>query len=254
MKDGYIKVAALSPKIRVADPKYNVRAMLQQVKEAAGEGASVIVFPELCITGYSCGDLFLQELLLEEAKNQLLFLAEQTAQVDALIFAGLPLVYRDKLYNTAAAFHRGRVLGIVPKTFLPNYAEFYEARHFARGMQKTVPVTLREGITVPMGTDQLFVCDTVPGLRVAAELCEDVWSPNPPSIRHALAGAVLIVNLSASDEITGKDVYRRDLIAGQSARLVCGYVYANASDGESTQRKKAQIPEERRMWYMRGKA
>ncbi len=235
MKDGYIKVAALSPKIRVADPKYNVRAMLQQVKEAAGEGASVIVFPELCITGYSCGDLFLQELLLEEAKNQLLFLAEQTAQVDALIFAGLPLVYRDKLYNTAAAFHRGRVLGIVPKTFLPNYAEFYEARHFARGMQKTVPVTLREGITVPMGTDQLFVCDTVPGLRVAAELCEDVWSPNPPSIRHALAGAVLIVNLSASDEITGKDVYRRDLIAGQSARLVCGYVYANASDGESTQ-------------------
>lgn len=235
MKHGYVKVAALSPKIRVADPKYNVRVMLQQIREAADEGASVMVFPELCITGYSCGDLFLQELLLEEAKNQLFLLAEQTAQVDAVIFAGLPLVYQDKLYNTAAALHRGKILGIVPKTFLPNYAEFYEARHFTKGMQKTVPVTLREGITVPMGTDQMFVCDTVPGLRIAAELCEDVWSPNPPSIRHALAGAVLLVNLSASDEITGKDVYRRELIAGQSARLVCGYLYANASDGESTQ-------------------
>lgn len=235
MKHGYVKVAALSPKIRVADPKYNVQVILQQVKEAAGEGAAVMVFPELCITGYSCGDLFLQELLLEEAKNQLFYLMEQTAQVDAVIVAGMPLVYQDKLYNTAVVLHLGRILGIVPKTFLPDYAEFYEARHFARGMQKTVQVTLREGMTVPIGTDQLFVCDTVPGLRIAAELCEDVWSPDPPSIRHALAGANLIVNLSASDETTGKNVYRRDLVAGQSARLVCGYIYANASDGESTQ-------------------
>ena len=235
MNDGYIKVAALSPKIRVADPKYNMQAVLQQVKEAAQEDARVMVFPELCMTGYSCGDLFLQELLLEEAKNQLFLLAEQTAQVDAVIFVGLPFAYQDKLYNTAAALCHGKILGIVPKTFLPNYAEFYEARHFSKGMQKTVPVTLREGMTVPMGTDQLFVCDTVPGLKIAAELCEDVWAPQPPSIRHALAGAVLMVNLSASDEVTGKDVYRRDLIAGQSARLVCGYLYANASDGESTQ-------------------
>ena len=235
MEFGYIKVAALSPKIKVADPKHNGEIMIQHIKEAAAQGASVIVFPELCITGYSCGDLFLQELLLEEAKCQLFSIAEQTAQVDAVIFAGLPLAYKDKLYNTAAVLHRGRVLGIVPKTFLPNYAEFYEARHFTPGMQRTVPVTLREGVTVPMGTDQIFVCDTMPSLRIAVELCEDVWAPNPPSIRHALAGADLIVNLSASDEVTGKDVYRRDLIAGQSARLVCGYIYANASDGESTQ-------------------
>lgn len=235
MEFGYIKVAALSPKIKVADPKHNGEIMIQHIQEAAAQGASVIVFPELCITGYSCGDLFLQELLLEEAKCQLFLIAEQTAQVDAVIFAGLPLAYKDKLYNAAAVLHRGKVLGIVPKTFLPNYAEFYEARHFTPGMQRTVPVTLREGVTVPMGTDQIFVCDTMPSLRIAVELCEDVWAPNPPSIRHALAGADLIVNLSASDEVTGKDVYRRDLIAGQSARLVCGYIYANASDGESTQ-------------------
>jgi len=235
MEHGYIKVAALSPKIKVADPKYNGEAIVQHIKEAAAQGAAVMVFPELCITGYSCGDLFLQDLLLQEAKNQLFAIAEQTAQIHAVVFVGLPLEYMGKLYNTAAVLHRGKVLGIVPKTFLPNYAEFYEARHFTKGMKKTVPVALREGVTVPMGTDQVFICDTVPGLRIAVELCEDVWSPNPPSIRHALAGANLIVNLSASDEVTGKDRYRRDLIAGQSARLVCGYVYANASDGESTQ-------------------
>lgn len=235
MEHGYIKAAALSPKIRVADPKYNGEIIVQQVKEAAAQGAAVMVFPELCMTGYSCGDLFLQDLLLREAKNQLFAVAEQTAQIQAVIFVGLPLEYMGKLYNTAAVLHQGKVLGIVPKTFLPNYAEFYEARHFTKGMKQTVPVTLREGVTVPMGTDQLFICDTMPELRIAVELCEDVWSPNPPSIRHALAGADLIVNLSASDEVTGKDIYRRDLIAGQSARLVCGYIYANASDGESTQ-------------------
>ncbi len=235
MEHGYIKVSALSPKIRVADPKYNSEVIVQCVMEAAAQGASVMVFPELCLTGYSCGDLFLQELLLDEAVNGLFAVARQTAQTDAVIFVGLPLAYRGKLYNTAAVLHRGNVLGIVPKTFLPNYAEFYEARHFTRGMKQTVPVTLREGLTVPMGTDQLFVCDSMPQLRIAVELCEDVWSPEPPSIRHALAGANLIVNLSASDEVTGKDIYRRELIAGQSARLVCGYIYANASDGESTQ-------------------
>ncbi len=235
MKHGYIKVAALSPKIKVADPKYNGDVIIRHIKEAAEQEASVIVFPELGVTGYSCGDLFLQELLLEEAKNQLFCIAEQTVQVNAVIFIGLPLAYMGKLYNTAAVLHRGKILGIVPKTFLPNYAEFYEARHFTRGMKKTVPVTLRDGVTVPMGTNQIFVCDQIPQLRIAVELCEDVWAPNPPSIGHALAGANLIVNLSASDEVTGKDIYRRDLIAGQSARLVCGYIYANASDGESTQ-------------------
>ncbi len=235
MEHGYIKVAAVSPKVRVADPKYNGEVIIQQAKEAALQGACVIVFPELSITGYSCGDLFLQELLLREAKNELFVIAEQTADVQALLFVGLPLEYGGKLYNTAAVLYKGTVLGIIPKTFLPNYAEFYEARHFSKGMKKTVPVTLREGVTVPMGTNQMFVCETIPNLRIAAEVCEDLWSPNPPSIGHALAGANLIVNLSASDEVTGKDVYRRGLVTGQSARLICGYLYANASDGESTQ-------------------
>lgn len=235
MEHGYIKVAAVSPKVRVADPKYNGEVIIQQTKEAALQGACVIVFPELSITGYSCGDLFLQELLLREAKNELFVIAEQTADVQALLFVGLPLEYGGKLYNTAAVLYKGTVLGIIPKTFLPNYAEFYEARHFSKGMKKTVPVTLREGVTVPMGTNQMFVCETIPNLRIAAEVCEDLWSPNPPSIGHALAGANLIVNLSASDEVTGKDVYRRGLVTGQSARLICGYLYANASDGESTQ-------------------
>ena len=133
MEHGYIKVSALSPKIRVADPKYNSEVIVQCVMEAAAQGASVMVFPELCLTGYSCGDLFLQELLLDEAVNGLFAVARQTAQTDAVIFVGLPLAYRGKLYNTAAVLHRGNVLGIVPKTFLPNYAEFYEARHFTRG-------------------------------------------------------------------------------------------------------------------------
>lgn len=235
MKHGYVKAAAMSPKIRVADPKYNAGEIIRQAERAAAQGACVIVFPELCMTGYSCGDLFEQELLLREAKEQLFVIAEKTAGLNAVIFAGLPLDYMGSLYNTAAVVCKGNILGIVPKVFLPNYAEFYEARYFSRGMKKTVPVTLRAGVTVPMGTDQLFVCETMPALRIAAEICEDVWAPSPPSIGHALAGANLIVNLSASDEVTGKDQYRRSLITGQSARLLCGYVYANASDGESTQ-------------------
>lgn len=235
MKHGYIKAAALSPKIKVADPKYNAQAVIAQAKEAAAQGASVLVFPELCVTGYTCGDLFLQELLLAEAKKQLFVIAEETAGLDAVIFAGLPLEYMGKLYNTAAVISRGKILGIVPKRNLPNYAEFYEARHFEKGMRKTVQMTLREDVTVPMGTNQLFICENLPDLRIAAEICEDVWSPNPPSISHALAGADVIVNLSASDEVTGKAVYRRQLVTGQSARLVCGYIYANASEGESTQ-------------------
>ena len=235
MKHGFIRAAALSPKVKVADPAFNARSIIEQAKEAAARGASILVFPELCITGYTCGDLFLQGLLLEEAKKQLAVIAEETAGLDAVIFAGLPLQYLDKLYNAAAVLNRGNILGIVPKTSLPNYAEFYEARHFEKGMRQTVPVTLWEGVTVPMGTKQLFVCENFKELRIAAEICEDVWAPDPPGVAHALAGASVIVNLSASDEVTGKDAYRRQLVAGQSARLVCGYVYANASDGESTQ-------------------
>ena len=234
MRDGFVKVAAVTPKIRVADTKYNAGVIVEGIREAAVAGAKVIVLPELVITGYTCSDLFLQEYLLEQAKRALGTIAEETAEVDAILFVGLPLAYNGKLYNVAAVLCRGEVLGFVPKTYLPNYNEFYEARHFARGMADPVEVDF-EGECVPMGTRLLFVCTSLPELKIGAELCEDLWTPEPPSIRHARNGATLLVNLSASDETTGKDIYRRELVNGQSARLLCGYIYASAGDGESTQ-------------------
>ncbi len=235
MEQGFVKVAALTPKIRVADVYYNTEIICEQIKEAAEKGAKVIVLPELCITGYTCGDLFWQEKLLAEAKKALLTIAACTAELDCIAFVGLPFAYHGALYNVAAAVNRGQVLGLVPKTFLPNYNEFYEARHFTRGMEAAVEVSLSDGTTVPMGTNLIFGCREMPNLRIAAEICEDLWTPAPPSVRHALNGANLIVNLSASDETTGKDIYRRELVGGQSARLICGYIYCSAGDGESTQ-------------------
>lgn len=239
MRHGFIKTAAVTPKVQVADPEANAQEIIRLAAEAAGNGAKLIVFPELCITGYTCGDLFLQELLLRRAKEELFRIIRETAQLDALIFAGLPWEKDGKLYNVAAAFQGGRLLGLVPKTCLPNYGEFYELRHFARGNKEADDVWVDlgdgEGDYIPFGTKLLFTCESLPGLAVAAEICEDVWVPDPPSIRHALAGATVIVNCSASDETTGKDGYREALISGQSARLVCGYIYANAGEGESSQ-------------------
>lgn len=235
MQQGFVKVAAVTPDIRVADPIYNRESVLNQIREAEKEGAVVIVCPELCLTGYTCGDLFWQESLLCGAREALIWLVEQTRELNALIFVGLPFEHLGKLYNVAAAMNRGRLLGLVPKTYLPNYGEFYEKRHFTRGMEQAVPVCLDGQHDTFMGSHMIFECKEYPILRVAAEICEDLWAPAPPSISHALAGANLIVNLSASDETTGKDSYRRDLVRGQSARLLCGYVYCSAGEGESTQ-------------------
>ncbi|MCD8231206.1 MAG: NAD(+) synthase [Clostridiales bacterium] len=235
MRDGFISVAALTPKVKVADPKYNRDRICELIDSAAKTGAQVMVFPELCITGYTCNDLFYQELLLKRAREELLDIAAYSEKTDAIIFVGLPLEYNSKLYNVAAAICGGSILGLVPKTHIPNYNEFYEWRHFAKGMESPVPVRLDDDHVVPMGTRLLFSCRQMPGLKIGAEICEDLWAPNPPSIGLAMAGATLIVNLSASDETTGKDVYRRNLVSGQSARLICGYVYASAGDGESTQ-------------------
>jgi len=239
MIHGFIKTAAVTPKVQVADPEGNAREIIRLAKEAAGNGAKIIVFPELCITGYTCGDLFLQELLLESAKEALLQIIRETRELDALIFAGLPWEKEGKLYNVAAVFQGGKLLGLVPKTCIPNYGEFYELRHFARGNREADAVWTDSGDGerdyIPFGTRLLFTCEEMPGLSVAAEICEDVWVPDPPSIHHALAGATVIVNCSASDETTGKDAYREALISGQSARLVCGYIYANAGEGESSQ-------------------
>lgn len=234
MKDGYIKVAAVTPKVKVADTRYNTDHICEKIRECSRNGAKVMVFPELCITGYSCGDLFLQDLLLEKAIEGLQEIAKCTKEADAIVFVGLPLAYKGKLYNAMAALSDGEILGFVPKTYLPNYNEFYEARHFTKGMTETVYVDIKEE-SVPMGRNLLFVCDTMRELTIAGEICEDLWAPNPPSIAHALAGASLIVNASASDEATGKDIYRKNLVCGQSARLLCGYIYASAGNGESTQ-------------------
>ncbi len=233
MKDGFIKTAACTPDIKVADCVYNRQSIEAAAKEAAGAGAKLIVFPELCLTGYTCQDLFWQPRMTDAAKDELLALADATKDLDALIFVGLPFEAGRKLYNVSAALCRGHVLALIPKTYLPSYNEFYEGRHFAPVDRRVTHVTLGKE-EVPFGTDIIFSCASVPALTVACEICEDLWVPCPPSIRHAEAGATVIVNLSASDEAAGKDAYRRDLVSGQSARLVCGYVYACAGDGEST--------------------
>ena len=233
MKNGFVKMAAGTPKIQVADCIHNTEEILRLIGEMDAEGAKIMVFPELCITGYTCSDLFWQNVLLESAKNRLLWLAEQTRDVDALIFVGLPMEVECKLYNVAAVLNHGRVIGLVPKTNLPNYAEYYEARQFTAADDKSRVVVLA-GEEVPFGTRLLFSCLQIPWMEVAAEICEDLWVPCPPSISHALAGANVIVNLSAGDEITGKDVYRKELVNGQSARLVCAYLYATAGEGESS--------------------
>ena len=234
MKNGFVKVATITPKCKVADTTYNGEQIRSWMKEAAKAGAMVTVFPELCITGYSCADLFLQRLLLKEARIELQSIAEASGDLPGIFFVGLPYEIGGKLYNMAAAISQGEILGMVPKTYIPNYNEFYEARQFTSGRNLCTQVYLGEQ-EIPVSTDLLFSCQEIEELKIGAEICEDLWTPNPPSISHAMAGATVMVNLSASDEITGKNAYRRELVAGQSARLLCGYLYCSAGDGESTQ-------------------
>jgi len=239
VRDGYIKVAAVTPEVRVADTKTNGATIRKMMHEAViSHQAQVVVFPELCITGYTCQDLFWQDALISAALQELLLIRRESEGLDAIFFVGLPLEINGKLYNVAAAVSDGEILGIVPKTYLPNYNEFYEARHFTSGVNLDTSVIFADGeeeVFVPARTDLIFQCANLPSVKIAVEICEDLWTPEPPSVRHALAGANLIVNLSASDEITGKSLYRRDLVSGQSARLICGYVYTSAGEGESTQ-------------------
>ncbi len=235
MRHGFIGVGAYTPYVKVGDTKYNTEEIIKRINVAERLGTKVIVLPELCITGYTCGDLFYQELLLRKAKEALLEIAAHSEGKDYIAFVGLPIAYNGKLYNVAAAISGGSVLGLVPKTHIPNYNEFYEARHFTKGMEQPVPVEIDENHVVPMGTHLIFSCRQMPALKIGVEICEDLWAPNPPSVGLAMAGADLIVNLSASDETVGKADYRRDLVKSQSARLVCGYVYCSAGNGESTQ-------------------
>ena len=233
MRHGFIKVAAATPDIRVADVDYNKGQIIKQMDEAAEAGAKIIVFPELCITGYTCSDLFLQDILLNSAKKALVEIAEHTKNLDALVFVGVPIAVGGELYNVAAALNHGNILGFTTKSFLPNYGEFYEMRQFRPGPKKAEKI-LFGGKEISFGPQLLFVEKQMTNLIVSAEICEDVWSPVPPSIEAAREGATVIVNCSASDETIGKASYRESLISGQSARLISGYIYANAGEGEST--------------------
>ncbi len=234
MKDGFLKAAAVSPSLRVADCAYNTDQIIAALENCAAQGVKLAVFPEFCITGYTCGDLFFQHTLQQGALDGLARIIEASKQLDLVALVGLPLMVRGKLYNCAAAVCGGRLLGLVPKTWLPNYGEFYEKRQFTAGSAQVETISVC-GQDVPFGTSLLFCCRQMPSLVLGIELCEDLWSALPPSTFHALAGATVIANLSASDETVGKAEYRRSLTANQSARLLCCYIYASAGHGESTQ-------------------
>ena len=234
MKDGFIKVAAGTPDIKVTDCEYNRAEITALIDKAHAGGVRILVLPELCITGYTCQDLFFQQALLDGALTALREITEHTAGSDMLVSVGCPLRFRGELYNCAVVLKDGKILGVVPKKFLPNYNEFYEKRHFTAAPEGQFDIELF-GESVPFGLGLLFECRTMPELVFAAELCEDLWAAEPPSISLALGGATIIANLSASNETIGKDMYRRELVNSQSARLLCGYIYASAGSGESTQ-------------------
>ncbi len=234
MRQGFVKAAAVTPNIKVADPHYNAKQIGKEIEEAVRRGAKLIVFPELCLTGYTCGDLFLQEVLLTEAMEALAEVKAATEDSDALVFVGLPLVRQHKLYNVAAVLQDGEILAFIPKRNIPSYAEFYETRHFVPGNLEPEPF-LYEDKEIPFGADILFCVDAVRGLTVGCEICEDIWVPESPAAAHTLAGATVIVNLSASNVTVGKDAYREMLVKSASARQIAAYIYTSAGEGESTQ-------------------
>ena len=236
MKDGFICTAAGTPKIKVADCRYNAEQIFTMMREAERQGVKLLVLPELCLTGYTCADLFLQDTLLEGAGEGLRTILEATKNLDVLTAIGLPVrnKWDNKLYNCAAVIQRGEILRLIPKTYIPNYGEFYEQRWFASGKGVDTLVSLAGKENVHLSDRVILECDTLPGLVVGVEICEDLWAPEPPSTALARAGATVILNLSASNEVVGKAAYRRQLVVGQSGRLCCGYVYADAGEGEST--------------------
>lgn len=239
MLEGFIKCAAATPEVRVADCVFNAEKIIELINSAKTQGVKVLVFPELCVTGYSCGDLFLQPALLNAARGALEKIAAASCGYDALIAVGCPLELNNELYNCAVIIQSGIILGAIPKKHLPNYNEFYEARQFTAAPDYDPGSVVTEiallGKRVPFGLNLVFECETLPEFKFAVEICEDLWSPNPPSTQLALGGATVIANLSASNETIGKDEYRKSLVTGQSARLICGYIFASSGEGESTQ-------------------
>ena len=231
---GFVRAAVISPELRVADVAFNTQAIIAALREAAGQGCRLAVFPELCLTGYSCADLFYQRTLLEAAAAALDEIALEAHMVEIAVVVGLPLAVDGRLFNCAALIADGQVLGFVPKTYLPSTNEFYEERWFTSAslaISETVEINGREA---PFGCDLLFAADNLPGCKIGIEVCEDLWAVNPPSGDMALAGATILLNGSASNELLGKVDYRRDLVRQQSARCLAAYLYAGAGPGEST--------------------
>ena len=234
MKYGFVKVAAAVPTVKVADVDYNVQQIESLLAQAEGKGVEVMVTPELCLTGYSCQDLFREQLLLDKAEEGIIQLLDFTRKLDTILIVGAPIVINGLLYNSAVVIQRGQVLGVVPKTYLPNYGEFYEKRWFASAQDLNPTDIYLAGSSVHVSAEPVLFT-TVDGVKFGVEICEDVWAPIPPSNNLALAGADIIMNLSASDELIGKHRYLRSLLAQQSARTISGYVYAGSGFGESTQ-------------------
>jgi NAD+ synthase (glutamine-hydrolysing) len=231
---GFARVAVAVPRTRVADPAYNGAATVEMLEQAAADGAVLVAFPELGLSAYTCDDLFHQRALLDAAERALLGVADATARIPAAAIVGVPLRVDDRLFNAAAVCANGRVLGLVPKTYLPNYGEFYEARQFQPADTAVSSSVRLGGQDVPFGTDLVFEAAELPLLRIACEICEDVWVPIPPSSYAALAGATVLVNLSASNITIGKADYRHRLVSLQSARCLAAYLYSSAGLGEST--------------------
>ncbi len=231
---GFVRVGAITPELRVADVEYNVQAILAAIQKAAEQGCRIIALPELCITGYSCADLFYQRLLLDRAQHALLAIAEATAHYEVAAIVGVPIPVQGRLYNCAAFLANGKILGLTPKTYLPTTNEFYEERWFTSGRHLTAKTVEILGQEVPIGTDILFQVCELPNCLIGIEICEDLWAISPPSGDMALAGATVFVNPSASTETLGKAEYRRDLVRQQSARCLAGYIYACSGPGEST--------------------
>ena len=234
MKYGFVKVAAAVPTVKVADVEYNLQQIESLIAQAEGRGIEMMVFPELCLTGYTCQDLFKEQLLLDRAESAVIALLDFTRKLDIISIIGLPVVVNGLLYNCAAIIQGGQLLGIIPKTYLPNYAEFYEKRWFASAQDLNPTEFYFAGGLVSVSADpKVFV--TSDGVKFGVEICEDVWAPIPPSNNLALAGADIVFNLSASDELIGKHAYLKSLLAQQSARTISSYVYASCGFGESTQ-------------------
>ena len=234
MKDGFVSVACGTPPLRLADCDYNAEQTFTMMRSAEQAGAKVLVLPELGLTGYTCGDLFYQDALLRGAEQALATVLEATRNLEVVTAVGMPVRVNNKLYNCAVIIQKGAILGIVPKTHLPNYGEFYEKRQFAPAPAEDDYISFCGQEAVPFGAGQIFTCENLPELVLGFEICEDLWAPESPSAAMARAGATVICNLSASNEVLGKDRYRRQLVTTQSAKLLCGYLYASAGEGEST--------------------